>query len=110
LSDAEFGKNVANLSNQFAATPNRRFQLFKSRQFFIRTHNEALSVIAVRVSNEDRSPVEVHGCDAAPTPTGFAEIVRRLRADMRTKSSLADKLDCGRRHQQTVKQGSPHFF
>jgi hypothetical protein len=42
LSDGEFGKNVANLSNQFAATPNRRFQLFKSRQLFIRTHNETL--------------------------------------------------------------------
>ncbi len=27
------------------------------------------------VNNEDRSPVTIHSCDAAPTPTGFAEIV-----------------------------------
>jgi hypothetical protein len=33
---------------------------------FIRTDNEALSVVAM--------PVGIHGCDAA-TPTGFAEIV-----------------------------------
>jgi len=29
----------------------------------------------MRVSNEDRSPLRVHSSDAAPTPTGFAEIV-----------------------------------
>jgi hypothetical protein len=37
-------------------------------------HHETLSVVAVRVSNEDRSPVGVHSCDAAPTPTGFVQI------------------------------------
>jgi hypothetical protein len=35
---------------------------------------ETLSV-AMRVSNEDRSPARMHGGEAAPTPTGFAEIV-----------------------------------
>jgi hypothetical protein len=35
---------------------------------------ETLSV-AMRVSNEDRSPARIHGGEAAPTPTGFAEIV-----------------------------------
>src|SRR4029453_3888799 len=34
-----------------------------------------LTVAAMCVSNEDRSPVEINRCDAAPTPTGFAEIV-----------------------------------
>jgi hypothetical protein len=34
-----------------------------------------MTVAAMRVSNEDRSPVAIHRCDAAPTPTGFAEIV-----------------------------------
>jgi hypothetical protein len=34
-----------------------------------------LTVVAMCVSNEDRSPVEINRCDAAPTPTGFAEIV-----------------------------------
>jgi len=32
----------------------------KHGQFFIRTHNEAFSVAAMRVSNEDRSPVGIH--------------------------------------------------
>ncbi len=31
----------------------RRFQLHGRRQFFIRTHNETLSVAAMRVNNED---------------------------------------------------------
>jgi hypothetical protein len=44
-------------------------------QLFIRTHNETLSVTAVRIDNKDGSPVGVNRCDAAPTPTGFAEIV-----------------------------------
>ena len=39
---------------------NRRFQFHKSRQLFIRTHHETLSV-AMRVSNEDRSPVRIQG-------------------------------------------------
>src|SRR6266536_2408360 len=55
--------------------PNRRFQFHKRSQLFIRAHNETLSVIAVRIGNEDRSPVEVHSRNTAPTPTGFAEIV-----------------------------------
>jgi len=54
---------------------NHRFEFKKSRQLFIRTHNKALSVAAMRVSNEDRSPFGIHGGDAAPTPTGFAELV-----------------------------------
>jgi hypothetical protein len=37
-------------------------------------HNETLSVVAMCVSNPDRSPVGTNRCDAAPTPTGFAEI------------------------------------
>jgi hypothetical protein len=38
-------------------------------------HNETLSVIAVCISNGDRLSVGINRCDAAPTPTGFAEIV-----------------------------------
>jgi hypothetical protein len=38
-------------------------------------HNETLSVVAMRVGNEDCSPIGINRCDAAPTPTGFAEIV-----------------------------------
>ena len=33
----------------------RSFQFHKRSQLFIRTHNETLSVVAMRVSNPDRS-------------------------------------------------------
>jgi hypothetical protein len=42
-------KSLASSSNQFAATPNRRFEFNKRSQLFIRAHNETLSVVAVRV-------------------------------------------------------------
>jgi hypothetical protein len=38
------------------------------------THNETLSVAAMRVNNEDCLPVGIHGRDAAPTPTGYIQI------------------------------------
>jgi hypothetical protein len=47
FSDAEFGKNLAGLSNQFAASSNRRFEFEKSRQLFIRVHNKTLSVVPI---------------------------------------------------------------
>jgi len=34
--------------------------LDKRRQFFIRVHNETLTVVAVRVCNPDRSPVGIN--------------------------------------------------
>ena len=55
---------------------NRPFQFQKRGQLVIRTHNEAPSVVAVRVNNPDRSPLQINGRNAAPTPSGFAEIVR----------------------------------
>jgi len=36
-------------------------QFHKRSQLFIRTHNETLSVVAMRVSNPDCSPVGIHG-------------------------------------------------
>src|SRR6266481_6261667 len=54
---------------------NRRFQFQKSGQLFLRVHNEALSVAAVRVSNPGCSPSRIYGRDTALTPPGFAEIV-----------------------------------
>jgi hypothetical protein len=59
LSDAEFGRNLANLSNRFAASADLKFH--KRSQLFIRTYNETLSVVAVRVSNPDCSPVGIEG-------------------------------------------------
>jgi len=40
---------------------NRHFQFQKRSQLFIGTHNEPLSVVAVRVSNPDRSPLGING-------------------------------------------------
>jgi hypothetical protein len=54
---------------------NRRFQFQKRSQLFIRVHNQALSVAAMRVCNPDRLPTRINRLDTAPTPTGFAEIV-----------------------------------
>jgi hypothetical protein len=52
LSDAEFGKNLASLSIQIAASANRPFKFQKRGQLFIGTHNETLAV-PVSVSNDD---------------------------------------------------------
>jgi hypothetical protein len=51
------------------------FKLEKRRQYFVRGNDKPLSIAAMRVSNEDRSPFDIHGIDTAPTPTGFARIV-----------------------------------
>jgi hypothetical protein len=49
--DAEFGKHLANLSNQLAGSAGRWFKFHKRSQQFIRVHNETLSVVAMCVSN-----------------------------------------------------------
>jgi len=69
------GKNPASLSRHFAATPSSRFKFYKSAQFFIRAHNEALTVSAMRVNNEVRSLVGIHPLRHQPTPSGSAEII-----------------------------------
>jgi hypothetical protein len=56
----EFRKNLASLSRQFAASANRRFEFRKSSQLFFCVHNETLSVVAMRISNEDCLPVGIH--------------------------------------------------
>jgi hypothetical protein len=53
LTDAEFGKNLANVSRHFAASTDRRLEFHKCSQLFIRTHNETLSVAAMCVNNPD---------------------------------------------------------
>jgi hypothetical protein len=70
-----FTENPTGLSSQFATSRNGRFQFHKRSQLFIRSHNETFPVVAMRVCNKNGSPVAVQGCDAAPRPTGFAEIV-----------------------------------
>jgi hypothetical protein len=57
---AEFGKNLASQSRQFAASANRRFQFEKRSQLFIRGRNKTLSVVAMCVCNPDRSLVGIN--------------------------------------------------
>jgi hypothetical protein len=40
---------------------NGRFMFEKRPQLFVGPHNEPLSIIAMRVSNPDRSPARIHG-------------------------------------------------
>jgi hypothetical protein len=54
------------------------WQRFRYTQVFLGGHHEPLSVVAMRVSNPDRSPVTINRRDVTPTPTGFAEIVGDL--------------------------------
>ena len=42
-------------------TGEKHLLLWSGRQLFIRAHNETLSVVAMRVSNEDCSTVGIHG-------------------------------------------------
>jgi hypothetical protein len=56
----ELGKKLASLSRKLAVSADRRLQFHKRRQLFIRMHNETLPVVAVRISNEDRSPVGIN--------------------------------------------------
>jgi hypothetical protein len=42
-----------------AALPDCRFQFNKRSQLFIRTHNEPVTVAAMRVGNKDLSPARI---------------------------------------------------
>jgi len=53
FNDAEFGGKSRRLSSKLASA-NTRFEFQKSRQLFIRSHNETLSIVAMRVCNPDR--------------------------------------------------------
>jgi hypothetical protein len=44
---------------KLAETPNPRFQFQKRGQYFIRVHNETLSVIAVCIDNPDSPPFAI---------------------------------------------------
>jgi hypothetical protein len=54
---------------------NRRFQFQERSQLFIRAHDERLSVVAMCDANPHRSSVGINRRGAAPTASGFAEIV-----------------------------------
>jgi hypothetical protein len=65
---------LGNIQN-FTESQIADFKFQKSSQLFISMHNQTLSVVAMCVSNEDRSPFAIHSCDTAPAPSGFVEIV-----------------------------------
>jgi hypothetical protein len=52
----------------------RPFEFQKRSKDIVGADDETLSV-AMRVSNPDCSPARIQSRDAAPTPSGFAEIV-----------------------------------
>jgi hypothetical protein len=54
------------VSKQFAAGANRRFQFHKRGQFFVRMHNELLSVVPMRISYPERSPVGINTLRRSP--------------------------------------------
>jgi hypothetical protein len=59
----DYAENLAVTTMPSKATDfgSRRFQLHGRRQFFIRTHNKALSVAAMRVNNPDCSSLRIKG-------------------------------------------------
>jgi hypothetical protein len=54
-----FGSNKSQFVSLSQSSFNRRFQFYKRRQPFIRTHNEALTIAAMRASNPDCSPAGI---------------------------------------------------
>jgi hypothetical protein len=58
LSDAEFAENLVCSSSPIAATESL-LQAPQTHSLFIDAHNETLSVVAMRVSNPDCSPVAI---------------------------------------------------
>jgi hypothetical protein len=55
---------------------NGPFQFQHRSDFFLGVHNEALPVVPMCVSNEERSPFAIHGSNTAASPTSPAEVIR----------------------------------
>src|SRR5262245_28476928 len=70
-----FQRVVKFLRQQIHRKPvNRPLRLQKCCQDFIGLHNETFSIVAMSVTNPDRSPLAIYRRDTAPTPTCFLEI------------------------------------
>jgi hypothetical protein len=52
-------EKISTASQDNSATSNRRFQFNKRGQLFIRSDNETLTVVAMRVSEKDCSPAKI---------------------------------------------------
>jgi len=68
-------ENYASLSKQFAASTDHRFEFQKRSQLFVSTHNETLSVAAMRATIQIVRPLESTAENPAQTPSGLAEFV-----------------------------------
>lgn len=64
------------LVRHFAASAGSRFLFKKRRQLFVRSHNETFSVVSLRVSNPDSSPLGINGSDAAQLQPALLHCVR----------------------------------
>jgi hypothetical protein len=73
---------------------NRRFKFHKRRQLLTVTSDKSLSIVPMRVRNPDRSPVGIDRGDAAPTPTGLAEIVGNDFPVLDATVSLPSNMSC----------------
>jgi hypothetical protein len=69
-------KRAATSSHGCSGAPSHRFKFEKRGELLIATGDKALSIIAVCVSNPDRSSLGIDRGDPAPTPAGSAELVR----------------------------------
>jgi len=78
----------------------RRLQFQKRSQPFIRAHNEALPVAAMRVYNPDRSPVRINRWDAAPTPTGFCLRLSAIISQYFTRTMFDNYRQCVEGYEQ----------
>jgi hypothetical protein len=58
--EAKMASSKSGESFQWDSDASRRFKLHKRGQLFIRAHNEALPIAAMRISDPDRSPAGIN--------------------------------------------------
>jgi hypothetical protein len=60
---------------QVSKTAPRRFEFQERSQFSVRVQNQAMTITTMRISTKRLFARLIQSGNAAPTPTGFAEIV-----------------------------------
>jgi hypothetical protein len=76
-----FGSRINTSTQSAALTTNLPFQFHKRSQLLIRSHNETLPIVAMRVNNPDCSPLRINRCHPAPAPSGL-RILAQLRREL----------------------------
>ena len=86
------------LRNPLGVRHESPIQFHKSSQLLIRTHNETLSVVAMRVCNPDRSTVGEFACDfvssRGTSGSGGSPKNETASSQTRNKVSCAFNLNC----------------